>query len=289
VTGEEPFPLTVFAPEKLLRTPQVGAHIPETWAGFLRWVSAPVVAVTKDAEGGFTLATLLGGVRRKANVVSVTALALDHDEGSTNAAAAHEAVGLYAHVVFTTHSHTPERPRWRAVIPFDRPVSGAEYEAIYRFAVAVLVKDGVVLDETTKDPCRLWYVPAVRFRGAPFEVHIGEGRPLRVDLMLESIAKAKAREPKRPPPAAVLDEHRDRYVRGAIRSGEQAVASASEGSRHLVLSQQAYGLARPALHLSEAQVMGALLPAFIHAAGERRAHEGERTIRDAYRARRGGE
>jgi hypothetical protein len=55
--------------------------------------------------------------------------------------------------------------------------------------------------------------------------------------------------------------------------------------RHFTLCREAFALAR--LGLSESEIEGALLPAFVGVAGERRQHEGIRTIRDAVQARRG--
>jgi hypothetical protein len=63
------------------------------------------------------------------------------------------------------------------------------------------------------------------------------------------------------------------------------VAAAPAGARHAALNREAHALAR--LDLAEHEIAGALLPAFVESAGEGRRREGERTIRDAVRARRG--
>jgi hypothetical protein len=286
VNPDAPFPMTVFWPERLARAPQVGIHVSETWAGFVRWASHPVTAPAKDAEGGFTLATLREGVRRKAHVESVTALAMDHDDGSVSADEAHAALSSVAHVVFTTASHTLERPRWRAVVPFDRHPTADEYGRVYPIAAAQFTAAGIALDPSTKDACRLWYSPTVK-PGAPFAVVVGDGEPIRVDRLLaiaEEIERAKPPRPVVQPPAP---EHRDRYVQAALQKAADAVSSASEGARHFTLSREAFTLARPELRLDEGQIVSALLPAFVGAAGERREYEGRRTIRDAVRAARG--
>lgn len=285
MTAEMPFPLTVFWPERLARTPQTGVHVQETWPGFVRWVSHPAITLAKEAEGGFTLATLRDGVRRKTHVISVTALAVDHDEGSATAVKAHESLAGFAHVVFTTHSHTTERPRWRAVVPFDRPATAEEYVALYALAAQQFARDGIVLDATTKDPCRLWYTPTVK-PGAPFEVYVGDGEPARIDKMVAIAAELERQKPPKQPPAPVAPDHRDAYVRGAIRNAQSVLISAAAGERHLMLSREAFALGRAELGLSDGAIESALLPAFVHAAGEPRRHEGMRTIRDAIRARR---
>src|SRR5260370_29631822 len=124
---DTPFPMTVFWPERLARAPQVGFHVSETWAGFVRWASHPVTATAKDAEGGFTVATLRDGGRRKIHVESVTALAMGHDDGSASPEEAHEALSSVAHVIWTTASQPLARPGWRAVVPFDRCPTADQY------------------------------------------------------------------------------------------------------------------------------------------------------------------
>jgi hypothetical protein len=284
MSPEAPFHMTVFWPERLTRAPQVGIHVSETWAGFVRWACHPVTATAKDAAGGFTVATLHDGVRRKSHVESVTALAIDHDDGSVSPEEAHEALSSVAHVVLTTASHTLDRPRWRAVAPFDRHPSADEYGRVYPVAAAQFTAAGIALDPSTKDACRLWYSPTVK-PGAPFASFVGDGEPIYVDRLLAIADALERAKPPRPALQPLAPEHRDRYVQAALQKAADAVAGAGEGSRHYTLSREAFTLARPALKLDEGQIESALLPAWVNAAGERREYEGRRTIRDAIHAR----
>jgi hypothetical protein len=92
--------------------------------------------------------------------------------------------------------------------------------------------------------------------------------------------------PPKPPKPPPRPEHRDRYVQGALQRAAVAVSASSVGDRHHALSREAYSLARDALGLSKHQVQGALLEAFVGAAGEHRRREGTRTIDDAFDAAR---
>lgn len=60
-------------------------------------------------------------------------------------------------LLHSTHKHAPKAPRYRIVIPIDRPVSGEEYEAIARKFASYLNID--LFDPTTFQPERLMYWP----------------------------------------------------------------------------------------------------------------------------------
>jgi predicted P-loop ATPase len=60
--------------------------------------------------------------------------------------------------MYSTHSHTPDDPRLRFIIPLDRPVSPDEYGAIARkLALDIGIE---TLDKTTYEPARLMYWPS---------------------------------------------------------------------------------------------------------------------------------
>jgi hypothetical protein len=66
--------------------------------------------------------------------------------------------GGIRHFAYTTHSHAPAAPRWRAVIPLTQPVPAALYPRIWEQVVEVVGADAV--DEQTKDASRLFYLPS---------------------------------------------------------------------------------------------------------------------------------
>lgn len=79
-----------------------------------------------------------------------------------------------AAAVYSTHKHTPEKPRLRLVIPLSRNVSPDEYQAIGRRVAADLGIDK--FDDTTYQPQRVMYWPSCsqdgeyffRYQDAPF-------------------------------------------------------------------------------------------------------------------------
>lgn len=75
---------------------------------------------------------------------------------------------LYGHAaaVYSTHKHTPEKPRLRLVVPLARNVTPDEYQAIGRRVAATLGIDK--FDDTSYQPQRMMYWPSCSQDGAYF-------------------------------------------------------------------------------------------------------------------------
>lgn len=77
-----------------------------------------------------------------------------------------------AGAVYSTHKHTPEKPRLRLVIPLARTVSPDEYQAIGRRVAATLGIDQ--FDDTSYQPQRMMYWPSASRDGEYiFQYHDG--------------------------------------------------------------------------------------------------------------------
>lgn len=113
-------------------------HTTITWDEMVLWMMDPA---TEKESGNYILGTLApttvdhkdhpgctGLHRRKEAVVSRDALTLDADTPQSDFIQAVRGLGHRA-LVHTTYSSTPEKPRYRVIIPLSRPVSPAEYEA----------------------------------------------------------------------------------------------------------------------------------------------------------------
>ena len=71
-----------------------------------------------------------------------------------------------AAAVYSTHKHTPEKPRIRLVVPLSRNVDPEEYQAIGRRVASTLGMDK--FDDTSYQPQRLMYWPSVSQDGEFF-------------------------------------------------------------------------------------------------------------------------
>lgn len=111
--------------------------------------------------GGFVGGSLKQGRRKAESIANRTLLTLDMDEVSATAEAVWDSLTALkgcACVMYSTHTHTPERPRLRLVIPLARPVMGDEYQAIARMIAHDVGIDQ--FDDTTYEPHRLMYWPS---------------------------------------------------------------------------------------------------------------------------------
>ena len=109
--------------------------------------------------GGFVCGYLKNGQRLKQNVEYRQVVCLDADSPDDDFLTDLD-IGMssVAWGLYTTHSHTAAAPRYRVLIPLDRPVTADEYKAIAR----LLAKDINIeaMDSTTYEPERLMYWPS---------------------------------------------------------------------------------------------------------------------------------
>ncbi len=107
-----------------------------------------------------------GPTRRADSVRDLSCVVLDLDDADVEVVAAAWEDAL--HVLHTTWSHTPERPRWRLVVPLASPVPAEGWATAWAWAAARTPGH----DPTCKDPARLYFVPAVARPGQPCEARV---------------------------------------------------------------------------------------------------------------------
>lgn len=113
--------------------------------------------------GGFVGGYLDGGRRAKGHVKFRDVLTLDIDYGVSGIWDGFQMAFDCEAFCYSTHKHTPEKPRVRLVILLSRSVTPEEYEAVGR---AVAARVGIELfDDTTYEPERLMYWPSTSADG----------------------------------------------------------------------------------------------------------------------------
>lgn len=131
--------------------------------------------------GGFILGTLKGGRRKKDTVLTRSGLTLDMDYGTPDIMDEIEMFFDFHCMIYSTHKHTPEKPRLRLIIPLSREVTPDEYGAVAR---KVAEEIGIELfDDTTYEPSRLMYWPSTSADGE-FVFREIEGKVLDPDAVL---------------------------------------------------------------------------------------------------------
>lgn len=128
----------------------------ETYAEYIAMDKTHQDAI-KDI-GGFVAGTLNGPRRSAQSIKTRSMITLDADYAPPGLMDELEFVLGYAAVMYTTHKHCPEKPRFRLIIPLARDVTPEEYEAVSRMVAKDLGMDS--FDDTTYQPSRLMYWPS---------------------------------------------------------------------------------------------------------------------------------
>ena len=183
-----------------------------TWAALVQMLAAPWPYRSKAELPGWSPASYTHGARRGAQgVEDVSCLVFDYDDG-TGIDDAREPWLEFPHLVHTSWSHRLEAPRFRLVLPLERPVSAEHWAAAWLHASERARGE---VDLKCKDPCRLYFLPGVAGAHVPFSFleHDPGGRLLDLDaerLPQPEVPSPPARRqaPRSLPPGRDLDRQR---------------------------------------------------------------------------------
>lgn len=114
-------------------------------------------------RGGFVAGHLRENRRKAETVVCRSILALDGDKLEKGFFDRFKAGCGYKAVFYSTHSHTPDNPRGRFLLPFSRDVTPDEYVAIARYLASEWGIDQ--FDECSYKPNQLMYWPTTPSNG----------------------------------------------------------------------------------------------------------------------------
>ncbi|MBQ7516098.1 MAG: DUF3987 domain-containing protein, partial [Schwartzia sp.] len=103
--------------------------------GQYKKMTRPEREAVKD-KGAFLAGTLKGTRRKREEVLSRSMVTLDYDKLTPDFFEDYERSHRFFTILYTTHSHTPEAPRARLLIPLARDVTPEEYNAIVRYVAA---------------------------------------------------------------------------------------------------------------------------------------------------------
>lgn len=151
----------------------------ETAAEYAR-MSREEQGSVKDV-GGFVGGYLSGGIRKNTNVMYRSVATLDIDYGTLNVWDDFTLAFDFAAMLYSTHRHSAETPRYRLAFPLSRQVTPAEYEPLCRKIAAEI---GIGLfDDTTYELPRLFYWPSTS-RDADYIFEYQDGPACNVDAVL---------------------------------------------------------------------------------------------------------
>jgi predicted P-loop ATPase len=113
--------------------------------------------------GGFVGGFLTGGRRKSGSILHRQLITLDLDFATNDFWDLLTMTQDFACAVYSTHKHTEKTPRFRLLIPLDRPVDPSEYIAISRRIAGDI--DIELFDPTSFEPERLMYWPSTSSDG----------------------------------------------------------------------------------------------------------------------------
>jgi hypothetical protein len=202
-----------------------------------------------------------GTTRAAKNVHSVSMLVLDCDRGESIEVL--EALGdEYARLGHTSWSHSQQHPKARLIFPFATPCPAEHWPKVWGAAARWAAAHGVTVDQSAKDPSRLYFLPYVPWQpGHPAgNVHREQfeswfysvdgqrdsyaGMPSRPRTLL-SWAELASEYPAPPEPPAVriatagraneqMDDHQKRrrvFALAMLRHRCRAMIAAGEGGK----------------------------------------------------------
>lgn len=152
---------------------------PETVAEFAKSTKARKLEI-KDI-GGFVGGRIVNGRRIASNIAHRQLVTLDVDGATIDIWADFILNYSCAALLYSTHSHTPEKPCLRLIIPLDREVNREEYEAIARRIAGDV--DIEQFDASTFQPERMMFWPSTPVDGE-YRFEIQEGEILCADEVL---------------------------------------------------------------------------------------------------------
>lgn len=131
--------------------------------------------------GGFVGGYLSGGVRKTASVMWRSIATLDIDYGTGELWEDFTLNFGFAAMLYSTHKHTREAPRYRLVFPLSRQVRPDEYEPLCRKIAETVGID--LFDDTTYQLARLFYYPSTS-RDGDYVFRYQDGAACDVDAVL---------------------------------------------------------------------------------------------------------
>ena len=139
-----------------------------TFSEFVDTLKSPVTLTDKKNGPAMVPAIFSTPYAVNKNVTGITALLLDielqpggsHPMAPADAEKYMAETGL-AYCLWTTHSHTPEAPRYRILFPLDGTLAPEHLKRVYGLLVASLEPFSAVVDTSCFHPARLFFLPSV--------------------------------------------------------------------------------------------------------------------------------
>jgi hypothetical protein len=185
-----------------------------------------------------------GSLRHNSNIIHIYGIEADYDGEQMTLSRARQIIGSagLAAILYTSPSHTADRPRWRVLCPTSKPLLGSERAGLLSrlngLFLGALADESFVLSQS-------YYYGAIH--GAPDHTVIAIDGGF-IDHAHQLNAGALGRSvPKKPQAAAAgtaprLDGDASPYGRRALENECHAIRTAGPGQKHHTLNRAAYSV-----------------------------------------------
>ena len=145
-------------------TSATGKHLDVSWESFIELVRHHNIARPDESEAEkrnatwFSTTEYRDGHRRRENIIGKPwAIVADLDE-IYDPKAVEKALHRYEYVAWTTWKSTPEKPRWRVVLPIEGGVDADRFGALVDKILSP-IGDAAKVDPRSRMPEQLWFLP----------------------------------------------------------------------------------------------------------------------------------
>jgi hypothetical protein len=190
-------------------TRPAGRTLRITWSAFAGRVRDARPGASKESLARWAPVEFRDSYRARANVIRCYAVVLDVDDGTPLEHIESGLDGLFC-ITHSTFSASPNAPKWRVIVPLDRPVTADEYDRCWRWIASALESDRYAPAYQARDAPHPWAVPA-RPPNGHYIVSIGEGS-------FACVADALAAMPAPEPPSLSTAPREDDYDRRVERA-----------------------------------------------------------------------
>ena len=227
---------------------------PHSWLDFVRFLKPDRPEATKEVRP-YVGGTLVNGRRTARTVDERFLLTLDADYADIDFLLDVEDEITSPFLIHTTWRHTPSNPRYRLIIPLDRPVTPNEYK---KLAWAVMNRlTGSRFDETTAQPERFMWGPSTPSPANYHWSHHNAGQPyLPVDAWLAHHGPSDGRAGGRvgtgtpaPPATGTAAHSAPEPTAEDIERAEEILASAVDDVLHVYERDKFQGRNEAVFHL----------------------------------------
>ncbi|HEC2245532.1 TPA: primase alpha helix C-terminal domain-containing protein [Staphylococcus delphini] len=161
--------------------------------------------------------------RNNDNVVNRNMLVIDYDELDSSIdfiQVIYDRIGKLSYCIYSTYNHTPEKPRYRLVIPLSKPLDSKYYkDAIALFGEHIRLK----YDESSKVASQVQALPVVKNKDSEFIFKVNDASILNTDGLLKDVDSNKEAQGVTASPLRKRDPSHWQSIAMGVGAGERNI------------------------------------------------------------------